>query len=245
MSITRVYIPADVAEHHIEKYNISDVMDQIHGTPDVSKTLDGKFFNNVSVNVGSNRYHVFKRDNLTCACCGIKANLCWLDKDEQNSTPKNTAYHFNFYAECGNRDKVYEILFEKNHIISRSTGGADNIGNCQTMCFNCAKFKGTTNLSNDELRCMMFCGYRAFKSAKTLNLAKFKLGKFRGYISKDLNAIDELNKALDLVAEEKKPQLIDRIEFHRVQAERWQKLCDDYELNCQITGLLPEFNPKE
>lgn len=40
---------------------------------------------------------------------------------------------------------------------------------------------------------------------------------------------------------QKKSLLIQKIEDCRLEAIRLEKACDEYETNCQVTGLLPEF----
>lgn len=88
---------------------------------------------------------------------------------------------------------------------------------------------------------MMFNAYRSFKSSKTLNLAKSKIENYRSRIQKHLNAIPAIENALNLVVEEKKPSLIQKMEDCRLEAIRLAKACDEYETNCQVTGVLPEF----
>lgn len=125
-----IYVPAGRDKLHLEWFDIDYVMQFVDGKSGETKICDFGFPTSsgeadVQVNMGTSRYHVFKRDKLTCACCGIKATTCWLDLDKQNSTPEKPVYHFNFYAECGDKGKTFNILFEKNHIISLSTGGKE------------------------------------------------------------------------------------------------------------------------
>ena len=52
-------------------------------------------------------------------------------------------YHANMYGIKEGK----EILFTKDHCISRANGGKNNMSNYQTMCFPCNKEKGKNNFT--------------------------------------------------------------------------------------------------
>ncbi len=88
----------------------------------------------------SQRFQTFFTKGLKCSCCGIEGKYFAKEKD-----PNAARYHLNLYA----IDDGEEVLMTKDHIISWSKGGKDDISNYQTMCEKCNKNKG--NLQNNDL----------------------------------------------------------------------------------------------
>lgn len=77
------------------------------------------------------RYMTFYQKGIKCACCGKEGAFFKLEAGADNSNRR----HFNLYAEDG-------TLMTKDHIIPKSAGGLDNVGNMQTMCQYCNLEKG-------------------------------------------------------------------------------------------------------
>ena len=82
--------------------------------------------------MASDRYKIFSH-NRKCVCCGLEGTFMAMEKHEND-----VSYHFNMY---GIKDGK-EILFTKDHIISRTKGGRDDVSNYQTMCKICNEKKG-------------------------------------------------------------------------------------------------------
>lgn len=72
------------------------------------------------------REHVFKRDGYTCLNCGLSATAAVRGKSAHVSyqTP-----------EPGNPLSL-------DHVVPRSQGGIDHVGNLQTLCLRCNMSKG-------------------------------------------------------------------------------------------------------
>lgn len=86
---------------------------------------------NVTVKMDSQRYQVFFERGTDCVCCGLRGRYFWL---EQSKHQQGTAYHFNLY---GIDDDGNEVQLTKDHIVPKSKGGKNYIGNYQTMCDRC------------------------------------------------------------------------------------------------------------
>lgn len=82
----------------------------------------------------SQRYQVFFKKGLKCACCGIEGKYFAKEKRSYDKS-----YHLNLYA-VDNNDK--EVLMTKDHIVPKSKGGKDVIENYQPMCVKCNVAKG-------------------------------------------------------------------------------------------------------
>jgi len=75
------------------------------------------------------RYKLFKKKGTTCVSCGLEATYFKLER-----FPADKVFHLNLYAVDHRGD---EVLFTKDHIIPKSVGGPNNLGNYQTMCSPC------------------------------------------------------------------------------------------------------------
>jgi hypothetical protein len=91
----------------------------------------------VKVKMDSDRYSLFKRKGVKCAGCGLMGTFFALEAHKQDAVCG--VYHFNLYGLDGDGD---EVLFTKDHIISKRNGGKNCLENYQTMCFVCNLAKG-------------------------------------------------------------------------------------------------------
>lgn len=95
-------------------------------------------YNEYSVKTNSNRLRLFIRalkraGSVKCCKCGISANAVTLDKYIDQGSP-----HFNVVRLKGDK----RVLFTQDHIVPRSRGGLDSLGNLQVMCQDCNSRKG-------------------------------------------------------------------------------------------------------
>lgn len=93
------------------------------------------------VNMFSLRYRTFLKNNASCVSCGIVGKYFRLEKHILHNDPTNNSWHFNLYAVDCNGE---EILMTKDHIVPKSTGGANHIDNLQPMCCVCNGKKGSS-----------------------------------------------------------------------------------------------------
>jgi len=78
-----------------------------------------------------------ERNGIYCSACGIKASFFAV---ESFTGSQLESRHVNLY---GYNDDGQEVLFTRDHIVPRSSGGADNLGNSQVMCQPCNSSKGS------------------------------------------------------------------------------------------------------
>ena len=116
-------------------YTIEEVLTQVR--PGVKKEDRDVEFNGDMVHMDSLRYQVFKR-SLVCAHCGITG--VFMAKERHVSKKQDILrWHFNLY---GLTPGGKEVLITKDHILPKSKGGGDGLGNLQTMCTVCNRIKG-------------------------------------------------------------------------------------------------------
>jgi len=90
--------------------------------------------NGYSVHTDSERYTVFLEKGTTCVGCGLKALYFALERNRHEKNPVGqNVFHFNLYALTSEG----EVLFTKDHIMPRSSGGVNFMHNYQTMCAKC------------------------------------------------------------------------------------------------------------
>jgi len=125
---------------HLGEFNLDEVLPFI-SEEDIKKdyTVDGTSY---QVRMNSDRYFVFK-DNNICVACGLEGTKMVLDINPGDQSP-----HFNMYAEENGR----LVLMTKDHILAKSQGGQDELPNYQTMCSCCNNLKGAYDLSLDDVR---------------------------------------------------------------------------------------------
>lgn len=236
-----IFVPITQNGLQIAEFDSNFVLSHVVGDPDqlnvVIFEMNGKEY---PINCGSSRYHLFKK-SLNCNCCGIKANRCYLNIDKQSSYESHfDRYHFNFYAEVGDQltGKVHFILFTKDHIHPRSSGGVEDMDNLQTLCYNCNTLKGTEHFSVEQMRQMLFPAYRAYKSSCALNSAKEITKPLRQKIEKNKKGIIAITKALEIVKIDRADELNRKIIYLQEEIEDLNKECDQIELQAQLTGTV-------
>ena len=102
-----------------------------------------------SVKMCSHRYSTFQR-SLSCACCGITGSVMILEWQLRSSgeDPNVRQPHFNLYAITS--DGL--VLLTKDHILPKSQGGRNALGNYQTMCELCNSLKGSDQIDMETVR---------------------------------------------------------------------------------------------
>lgn len=90
-----------------------------------------RVFDGNSVKLNSLRLHTFNQKGCTCVSCGREGTHFKLQKNVNDES-----YHLGLWSEDGEQ-------LSKDHIIPKSRGGLDTLGNMQTMCIKC-----NTNKSN-------------------------------------------------------------------------------------------------
>jgi 5-methylcytosine-specific restriction endonuclease McrA len=93
-----------------------------------------KVYAGYEVKMWSLRYHAFKK-SISCVNCGITGRYFALERSVAQDTQR---CHFNLYAKLADGT---EVLLTKDHIVPKSKGGKDHIGNLQTMCKVCNEMK--------------------------------------------------------------------------------------------------------
>lgn len=234
-----IFCPKSKTGLQIAEFDSVEILDKVVGNPNKLNlntfVVEDKKY---EVNLGSDRYHLFKKNGLVCSCCGILANKCFLDLDEQTTKESGReSYHFNFYGESQENGAVHAVLFTKDHIVSRAMGGPDDFENYQVMCWSCNTLKDTTNISNELLKKALFPAYRAYKATKSLNLAKEITLKTRRKIRSGEISIIKMKGALEKTQD--KSSILSKIETTKKEIERLSKICHEFELDAQTTGICP------
>jgi len=235
-----IFCPVSHQGRQIKEIELK-VFDLITGQPGkqnvrVIETSEKRY----EVNLGSIRYHVLKR-NPECACCGIRITRCYLEHDVQNTSIRGTAtYHIQFYAETGIPDRPsHLVLITRDHIVAKSKEGPDSIENSQTLCVNCNFVKGATDFTVEQIRSILFPSFRAYKSSFALNKAKEVLAPFRGKIFGNTKKIKAITAALEIVHDDRAPELRKKIADCEAENVELIKKCNEIELRAQIEGVWP------
>lgn len=228
----------------VKELEMNAVISNIQNTGVEVVKYDGKY----QVNFGANRYHVLKRDNFTCACCGVKANRCFLDKDEQQSElHKFNCYHVNFYAETGDyvTGQIHYVLMTKDHIVAKINGGSDDMENLQTLCFNCNSLKQASGFTLEQMRACLFPAYRAYRSSisrtktrEMLHEHYFRLEKLRKTVDAITNGLDRTNNEQTRIA------MKDKLLRCQSDAIELEAQINQIEMDAQVTGVIPDEVPK-
>lgn len=119
--------------HNPKSYNslcvlpLSDVLPRV-GQQDRLYVGDGE-----TVNLNSQRLHLFKTKGVICVSCGLEGTYFSAEKSKKGN---DKSYHLNLYSSTG-------TLLTKDHIVAKSKGGKNCLSNYQTMCSPCNKSKGS------------------------------------------------------------------------------------------------------
>lgn len=124
-------------ERKEKHYSLDEVLSQTIFVDDYKKRPCLVDFDGEWINMGSHRYQCFAMYGTTCVDCGIEGQYFVMER--QGGNFETCRYHFNLYAvdDFGN-----EVLMTKDHVIPRSRGGKDILGNYQPMCSACNNKKG-------------------------------------------------------------------------------------------------------
>ena len=115
-------------------------IEQIHPLIKSSRKKHYCMINGDKIKITSLRLNVFKNSDFTCPICGVQAEYFAKEKNIND-----LSYHLNLYSGSN-------ILFTKDHIVPKSSGGLDCMSNLQIMCKVCNEIKGSRNISNEELK---------------------------------------------------------------------------------------------
>jgi len=94
-------------------------------------------WNEHKVRMDSLRLKTFANYGTQCVKCGIKGRFFALEKHHINAS--RDVAHFNLYAFD---DRGHEVLMTRDHVIPKSRGGRNFLGNMQPMCCKCNNEKG-------------------------------------------------------------------------------------------------------
>lgn len=125
---------------HIAEFSPDEVFPYItqeEGAKREYKVEDQSFM----VRMNSDRYFVFQ-NNRRCVVCGLEGTKMILDLNPGDQSP-----HFNLYGEKDGR----LVLMTKDHIVPKSRGGPDALGNYQTMCSCCNNLKANYDLTPQQV----------------------------------------------------------------------------------------------
>lgn len=127
----------------LAEYDLDTILPLVgFGKPHFRIVINGKEH---LVKTSSVRLECFKR-NQVCVTCGLSGNWWRLERsrkeDSRNQTPHFNLYHRRFqHNECLKHPLNSIELMTRDHIIPRSKGGGEGIGNMQTMCYPCNQDK--------------------------------------------------------------------------------------------------------
>lgn len=96
-------------------------------------------FKGHSVRMYSLRYLNFQVNGTDCVRCGLRGRYFRLERHALDMENEGNRFHFNLYA-VGRAGE--EILMTQDHILPKSLGGVNTLGNLQTMCRECNERKG-------------------------------------------------------------------------------------------------------
>ena len=117
-----------------EIYSIEEVEEKVKDVLfEKKRNLSKVDFDGDMIKGNSQRYQTFFTKGCRCVKCGIEGKYFVKEKHL-----KDISFHLNLYAIDENEK---EILMTKDHIITKSKGGANDISNYQTMCKKCNEAK--------------------------------------------------------------------------------------------------------
>lgn len=122
-----------------EIYTIEAVLK--HVRPHIPRQPNLVIFDGDEIDMESQRYILFKRDGCKCIKCNLEG--AYFAKEKSKGQEGCKRWHFNLY---GVKDGK-EVLFTKDHIQPRASGGKDIMENYQVMCSICNSQK--RNITNE------------------------------------------------------------------------------------------------
>lgn len=238
--MTFIFSPATQSDLVIAELPFEDTLAQITNEDNyVDIVIVGKTY---PVNMGVSRLRIIKKSPV-CACCGIRATACSLDLDVQSTKEAGELrYHINFYAATGVKDHNHQhmILFTRDHIVPKFKGGDETEENSQTLCFNCNCLKDSTEMDLAHMRKALFPAYRAYRSSKTLNLAKDRLHMHYIRLEKAKRAVENITQAIAIVTDHRAEGLKDKRKKAENTAANLLFYIRQVELQSQLTGVVPK-----
>lgn len=119
---------------HVQSYDPDSILDLVGPDNDpIEVDIEGSLH---QIKVRSIRLQCFKLSKV-CVECGLEGTIMSLDTFTSNSDRQG--FHFNLFGEKDGKSR----LMTKDHIVPKSKGGKDYIGNLQTMCDKCNNRKGS------------------------------------------------------------------------------------------------------
>lgn len=131
------------SKSNIAFFEPQEILEQIGSHYKKFTDLDG---NTHSVNMQSIIYELYVRDKCICQACGLVGTKMILEQHVSHGFAQKP--HFQLYAEVNGK----LILFNKDHIVSKSRGGTNQLDNYQLHCAICNNIKGKYDLTNEQVK---------------------------------------------------------------------------------------------
>jgi len=234
-------------------YPLDEVLDYIApitvADQDAIREYDSK-----KVKMNSERYQVFAKE-LKCCKCGIEGKFFALEKDKNQ---KSKFWHFNLYALD---EEGCEVLMTKDHIVPRSIGGEDVLGNFRTMCSKCNNSRGNghqliticsaeeggdtlVHLSSSLEKAIDWCRSEKAKEFADENhflhwLLNFEFVDFEGTIDEDIElcfaqTIFPVTVSREGVTDSRDPEIVKKYNEGRFSVDEWSK----WSVERKVCGIL-------
>lgn len=123
-----------VEKTRIGTYPVNYVMPLILDVPGRVGKFHKITFNDIPVNMASDRMRCFLHSGTVCVCCGLEGSFFALERWNPDDE-----FVLNLYGKA--KDGT-EVMFTKDHIVPKSKGGPSNLSNYQSMCSVCNLDKG-------------------------------------------------------------------------------------------------------
>jgi hypothetical protein len=121
---------------NIKDYSIEYIFELIKAKPREKWYMDDE-----NIRLKLERVKFFRSRGIECVRCGVKGTHFSIREDNGGNR------HVDLY---GYTDEGLEVLINRDHIIPKSRGGADNYENMQPMCMVCNSMKG--NQLEEEIK---------------------------------------------------------------------------------------------
>jgi len=119
----------------LRTFHVGEVLDHY------TEKLTEANFNGFIVKMNSQRYQTFRDKGCSCIECGREGTHFRLQRHTSNKLD-NDRCHFGLWSDDG-------VQLTKDHIIPKSIGGSDSIGNYTTMCSLCNNDKSNKCTAED------------------------------------------------------------------------------------------------